>query len=210
MTQPPLIATLDSDMAPVTEDALVESRALSRVELGHVSEKAFDLEATKRGWLVATHSGGGADFDFIIKKPHILRPVVMQVKKAHLIIDSSSSRHYKIRAGRRLYHRRGIVRYSETAFDILASHLSDIDGWVFYTRRELSNRASTTYSLPEHRKLATKFSAMDARDPNNWHLLDQVAESPIANQESLGVGPPLSYPHCTNVHLSNENQNHYQ
>jgi hypothetical protein len=53
----------------------------------------------------------------------------------------------------------------------------DADRWVFYTRPELGNRTLTTYALPEFRKNKVRKDAPDARDPDNWDLLDEVAQS---------------------------------
>lgn len=156
---------------------------------GGLSEIAFELDAIKRGWLVASARGSGRDFDYILKRPHLIRPVSVQVKYARWRKNATGSWHYAIKCNRRL------GAYSPTAFDILAAHLGDTGAWVFYTRQELGNRTGTTYLPPQLRKTAVSRAAPSPRDTDNWELLDQVAAPDC--QESLGVGQPLSDPPCT-------------
>jgi hypothetical protein len=168
MTQPILFAVGDGEHCPVTEGAVVgggTKKDLTRI--GNISEKAFDLEASKRGWLVAINSGGAPDFDFIIKRPDMTRCVVVQVKTAcprinvrgYLIHTSSRNR-----------------PYSSTAFDVLAAYLRETDTWLFYTRSELGNRITTTYTPSHMRQNKQPSKAPDYRPENNWKLLDEVSE----------------------------------
>lgn len=169
MTQSVLFATPDSDITPVTEGAAVELLCTPTHVKGRISEMAFMLEATLRGWDVCAPAAGVDDYDFIVKRKS-LRPVVVQVKRSTRLILKNSHM-YSIRAAnpKRLY--------SEEAFDVLANHLPDVDMWVFFTRAELGDRKKTTYTLPKDRKQATKCSAPAAREPDNWSLLDDVAQS---------------------------------
>lgn len=141
---------------------------------GKVSEAAFALQAVIRGWDVID-AGGAPDLDRIIKRPYT-RPIAVQIKRAYYdaprglyIVNCSKTRRFH---GDR-------VSYSATAFDVLAAHLPDIDKWVFYTRPELGNRQKATYILPENRKNKTRHAACTPRAPDNWSLLDDVAQSLI-------------------------------
>jgi hypothetical protein len=171
-----ILALTDSHAALVTEGASV---CMSPHVKGRISEMAFALEATRRGWDVCAPSAGMDDYDFIIKRPQ-MRPVVVQVKWSTLIIKGNS-RGYNIRAAnpKRIY--------SGSAFDVLASHLPDVNMWVFFRRAELGERTKTTYTLPMDRRLRIKSHALAPRNPNNWHLLDEVAESLTAHQKSFAA-----------------------
>jgi hypothetical protein len=187
VTQPVLFAVEDGEHSAVTDGAA----SLSACDKGDISELAFEMEAQKRGWIVASARGKSKDFDAIIKRPHLIRPVSVQVKLANWAPGGGGKRsqtpcRYAFHCGR------VAGPYTATAFDILAVHLADLDKWVFYTRAELGNRRRSSYLPPELRKQAIKFTAPDARDPDNWELLDQVAA--MYSQESLSIGQPLSYP----------------
>jgi hypothetical protein len=153
---------------------------------GGLSEIAFEMDAIRRGWLVAAARGSGRDFDYIVKRPNVLRPVSVQVKYARWKKNAGGYWHYSIKCRRRL------GAYSATAFDVLAAHLGDTGQWVFYARQELGNRGGTTYLPPELRKTAVAKTALTPRDPDNWELLDQVAAT--HSQESGGIGLRMSYP----------------
>ncbi len=170
MTQSVLFATPDSDITPVTEDAVVDGH-LSAVTKGTISEKLVEVAALRRGWHVATNTGGGDDFDHIIKRPQYLRGVVVQVRLAFMHARHGSMRYvvpFRKTAG---------GCYSATAFDVFAVHLPDTDEVVFFTRAETGNRITTTYTRRASLTRNSPSSAMAYRDPNNWHLLDEVAAS---------------------------------
>jgi hypothetical protein len=166
-----MFAMGDGEHSPVTEGAVIElgpKKDLNRI--GNISEKAFDLEASKRGWLVAINSGGAPDFDFIIKRPDKARCVVVQVKTARWV---PSENYYQVRT---CNSKRGggTKPYSSTAFDVLAAYLREADSWLFYSRKELGDRMNTTYTPTILRKRKSPGSALDHRPENNWELLDAV------------------------------------
>ena len=183
MTQPILFALEDGEHCPVTGGAagevLRQDQYNYRNRTGNISEKAFDLEASKRGWLVAINSGGAPDFDFIIKRPEAIRCVVVQVKTAFWK-EERGSYCYKISL------RNGSGTYSATAFDVLAAYIREEDSWLFYTRAELGNRQTTNYTPREIRRKARRVlygkhgETVADRTPDNWELLDNVAQSLIA------------------------------
>ena len=185
MTQPALFALTDGEHSEVTEGAAPTSFDISRPVRGAITERLFEAAALSRGWEVASNIGGGKDFDHIVRKP-TLRPIVVQIKLASWDEKNNS---YKI------HNATASGLYSAHAYDVMAAYLEDLNKWVFYSRPELGNRISTTYTPPQSRKNATKKSAPDARDPDNWELLDQFAD--MYSQVSLGVTQQMSHPPCT-------------
>jgi len=171
MTRSIMFAMGDGEHSPVTEGAVIElGPKKDDNRTGNITEKAFDLEASKRGWLVAINSGGAPDFDFIIKRSERARCVVVQVKTANWEARNNA---YSIKtsSGRP----RGRTKpYSSTAFDVLAAYLRETNSWLFYSREELGDRTSTTYTPPILRKNKTRQSALDYRPENNWEFLDTI------------------------------------
>ena len=177
MTQPVLFAVEDGEHSAVTRGAAPE---FSSKRKGKISEAAFALQAIIRGWDVVNPNGDPDDYDTILKRPST-RPILVQVKRAMRSVQDNCYRINASRSGGPDSKRR--ILYSHTAFDVLAAHLADVDRWVFYTRAELGNRTQTTYKLPTDRRQVVQRRAPDARDPDNWELLDQVAA--MYSQESL-------------------------
>ena len=178
-----LTALTDGQHSAVTEDAV----ELTSSHKGRISEAAFALQAVIRGWLV--FDPGDADgFDRIIKRQDT-RPIAVQIKRAWKYKQDSC---YRINASRSATWGRKRQLYGPMAFDVLAAHLPDVDLWVFYTRAELGNRTQTTYKLPHERLQTTSRRACDARSPNNWELLDDVAQS-LTNSggTTANVPPPV-------------------
>ncbi len=181
MIEVPTFALEDGEHSAVTEGL-----ALSKNQLGDVSELAFELHAIRRGWTVATPRGSAQDFDAILKRPN-LRPIVVQVKRAW----ASPKNGYSVPCCRR--RPTGRVSYSTDAFDVLAAHLPDTDQFVFFTRGEIGGVGKLSFLPAPSRKNSRRSDATVAdRDPDNWELLDQVAA--MYSQESLPLGQPLSHP----------------
>lgn len=139
---------------------------------GKISEAAFALAAVIRGWDVLTPPVDAGDYDCIIKR-HDTRPIAIQIKMAK---RHHTFRSYNIRCCRGGGKNQNLP-YRNTAFDILAVHLSDIDKWVFFTREEIGNRLGTSYIVPSERKKTPKHFAISDRSPNNWELIDHFAQS---------------------------------
>jgi hypothetical protein len=166
-----------------------QTAALGAVPKGTIVERRFEIEVMERGYEVAAHSGGGKDFDYIVRLPRH-RPIVVQVKTG---VWCTKLGRYQIEN-----HSNGKI-YSAHAYDILAVYLPDRKQWLFYLRAELGNRRKTTYTPPELRQRARRSNSpfghgelMSDRSPENWDLLYQVATANF--QESLGIGQPLSDP----------------
>ncbi len=181
-----LFAIEDGEHSAVAEGGISE---LSAKRKGKISEAAFALQAIIRGWDVVNPNGDPDDYDTILKRPHT-RPILVQVKRSMRYPDDNCYRINASRSGGSDSKRR--ILYSYTAFDVLAAHLADVDRWVFYTRAELGDRTQTTYKLPAERRQVVSKRAPDARDPDNWELLDQVAA--MYSQESKGVSQQMSHP----------------
>jgi hypothetical protein len=186
MTQPLLLAVPDSDIAPATQDAVVDvapdeaaryrrQKSAENNKRSKIAELLFLQNAIELGYEVKWMQGNCKGYDIILERRG-MRPMFVQVKSTGP------------QAGRSDYVVRncseGVV-YDAAAYDVLAVHLYDRNEWVFYTRSELGNRTTTSYMPAEFRQYAARNRACDARDPNNWHLLDEVAESLTANQQSL-------------------------
>jgi hypothetical protein len=166
-----------------------QTAALGAVPKGTIVERRFEIEVMERGYEVAAHSGGGKDFDYIVRLP-AYRPIVVQVKTG---VWCAKLGRYQIEN-----HSNGKI-YSAHAYDVLAVYLPDRKQWLFYLRAELGNRRKTTYTPPELRQRARRSNSpfghgelMSDRSPENWDLLYQVATANF--QESLGIGQPLSDP----------------
>ena len=179
MTQPILFAVEDGEHSPVTEDAAIEhpsKKDLTRK--GAIVERLFEIAALERGYEVAANIGGGKDFDYIIKAPEG-RPIVVQIKTGWV---HPVRGHYDIHNGTNS----GI--YSLSAYDVLAVYLPDRKQWLFFSRRELGSRCKTSYTPREARSQTRKSrngahgETVADRDPDNWELLDALAESPTANR----------------------------
>ena len=127
---------------------------------------------------LAAHIGACAVF-CLPGPPNEMRPMFVQVKHAFL----TTGRNYGAGKFYDICNAKNGAVYSSTAYDVLAVYLWDRREWVLYSRAELGGRHGTTFTPPELRLRAVRGSGCDARDPNNWHLLDEVAESLTANQK---------------------------
>ena len=167
MTQPLLIATLDSDMAPVTEDAAAGASAvLSKSDKGDVSELTFELEARRRGWIVCTPRGNTKGFDCIVLRPGSV-PVLVQIKAGTWIAEKFIYQFANNKAGQ---------IYSDSAYDIMAVHLVREDRWVFFSRSEVGNRMYGGYAVSNTKSLARrKYPSLCDAAADNWERIDEVA-----------------------------------
>ena len=166
MTQA-ILAIPDSDMAPVTEDAVAAvSAPLNKSDKGDVSELAFELEARRRGWIVCTPRGNTKGFDCIVLRPESV-PVLVQVKAGTWISEKFSYQFNNNMAGQ---------IYSPTAYDIMAVHLVRQDRWVFFSREEMGNRLYGRYSASDAENFAPrKYPSLCDAVVDNWERIDEVA-----------------------------------
>lgn len=189
MTQA-ILALPDSDISPVTEGAVVEQSARLK---GRISEAAFALEAVERNWIVID-PGDIDDFDRILKRAHT-PALTVQIKRAIMYAADGC---YRVNASRSGGNGGKRILYGPQAFDILAAHLADINAWVFYTRAEIGNRTQLIYKRPEMRKQRVSSRACDARDLDNWNLIDEVAAAKIISGPTPADVPPHSE-HLTSI-----------
>ena len=175
MTQP-FFAIMDGEHSVATRDrGEFDEANLCLTERGQLSELDFEREALRRGWIVCTPRGGTRNFDAIITRQDS-RPILVQVKRARR--QRMYQHVYAIRCCRRDRNKAKNISYSSTAFDVLAAHLCDVGRWVFYTRAEIGNRTGLSFALPNERKSSRRRAGWPAiRDPDNWELLDEVAQS---------------------------------
>lgn len=179
-----ILATPDSDIAPVTEDAVVDAlryeKAAENQLRADIAELLFCIEARKRGYRVRLLGSTCQGYDVILERDD-MRPLFVQVKHGFLAIDGRQNRScqsYRIpnfsRSGR---------AYGPHSYDILAFYMYDRQQWLLFRRCEFGNRTQTRWLPPEVRQRARSANAkLDDRDPNNWHLLDEVAESLTSTQ----------------------------
>lgn len=180
MTQSLLLAAPNTDMAPVTEGAVVgpvnaRSAMAERHLRGDIAELLFCIAARERGYGVKWMQGNCKGYDVIIER-YGQKPLFVQVKCSN---PKPGNNWYAVS------NNVGGVVYAPHAYDALALYMWDRGEWVFYTREDLGNRTATTYTPPEMRRQATGSGSPPARSPNNWHLLDEVAESLTAHQKSF-------------------------
>jgi hypothetical protein len=188
MTQPILFAVEDGEHALVTEGAAIELPVRQdNTRRGAIVERLFEIAALERGYEIAANIGGGKDFDYIVRLPKG-RPVVVQIKTGTFRVHKCC---YDIT------NKTPAGTYSASAYDVLAVYLPDRSQWVFYSRRELGSRGRTTYTPRETRIISRKSrygaygETIADRDPDNWELLHNIAESlTLSGPTPLNVLPP--------------------
>jgi len=174
-----ILATPDSDMAPVTEGATLNApshdRAADNQLRADIAELLFCVEARKRGYRVRLLGGTCQGYDVILERDD-MRPLFVQVKHGLLASDGRQNRNcqsYRIpnfsRSGR---------AYGPHSYDILAFYMWDRQQWLLFRRCEFGNRTQARWLPPEVRQRARSANAkIDDREPDNWELLDDVAKS---------------------------------
>lgn len=186
MIQPILFALEDGEHSPVTGGATVQhppdmdaqdrcEKVAALKRRSQIAEVLFLKKAIELGYEAKWMPGNCKNYDVILER-HGMRPMFVQVK--HALAQRHRCNSYEIRNGTGTNN-----IYSPTAYDVLAVYLWDRDEWVLYKRAELGPRSRTTYTPREKRTLTrrSRYGAhgetVDDRDPDNWELLDDVAES---------------------------------
>ena len=159
MTQA-IFAIPDSDIAPATQGAVIE---LSDSRKGDLAEALFIAGCLRRGHEVFKAFGNDHSSDYVIICANAR--VMAQVKTA--TIDERGDYTISTRRGRGLTRR----PYGRGDFDVLVAYLPDRDALVFWTFDEICGRQNVRYNPARHRQ------------PSNWAILNQVAESLTANQK---------------------------
>ena len=191
MTQALLIATPDSDLAPVTQDAVVgipcaklPARNFEQEKRrADITEWLFCIAARERGYRAKHFGSQCKGYDVILERDG-MRPIFVQVKYGvlHRVSDNQLTGAYQI-----WNCSRGKI-YDHAAYDILAFYMWDREEWLLFQRNEFGNQSSARYLPPEWRRTPRKSAAhLDDRNPDNWELLDQVAAT--HSQESSRGAP---------------------
>ena len=161
MTQA-IFAIPDSDIAPATERAVIE---LSDSRKGDLAEAILIAGCIRRGYEVFKAFGNDHSSDYVLIRDDAR--VMTQVKTAS--IDERGDYTISTKRGR------GLTRlpYGRGDFDVLVAYLPDRDALVFWTFDEICGRQNVRYNPSRHRQ------------PSNWEILNQVAESLTAHQKSF-------------------------
>ncbi len=131
---------------------------LSACRKGEISEQLFAVGAMVRDFEIFAPRGHSQTADLCIVRAG-QRPLMVQVKTAYF---DGVRGEYSINVGR---GRSSKSAYLKGDFDILAAYLPDRNQFVLWTLKDLKGRKKVRYSPERHRK------------PNNWELLDDVAQS---------------------------------
>jgi hypothetical protein len=132
---------------------------LSACRKGEISETLFIAGAMVHDWEIFTPFGHAQTADLCLVRPGA-RPITVQVKTARR--NSARPKHHQINCCRT-----SGAPYQPGDFDVLAVYLADLNQFVFYSMQDLNGRAGMSYN-PE---------ADHHRNPGNWELLNDVAES---------------------------------
>lgn len=159
MTQPVLFATPDSDMAHATAGAVFE---LSDSRKGDLAEALFIAGCIRRGYEVFKAFGNDHSSDYVLIFG--AARIMCQVKTA--TIDDRGDYTVSVKRGR------GATRrpYERGDFDVLVAYLPDRDALTFWTFDDIRGRQNVRYNPARHRQ------------PGNWEILSQVAESLTSTQ----------------------------
>jgi len=133
---------------------------LASTDKGAHAELLFCAEAGARGYSIFTPLVGSPKADVCLKMGQ--GPYVgIQVKRA--CVSTQRAGLYKINTSSR-------AKYSTGDFDVLAAYLPDRNVFVFWRLEEIAEYGQISYSPERH------------RSPDNWELLDALAESSTANR----------------------------
>ena len=150
-----LFALCDGIHAPVTDGAF---RVLSPCRKGELAETLFIAGAMVHDWEVFTPFGHAQTADMCLVR-YGLRPILIQVKTGSL---DGGSYHVSVKRTQR----DGSPRpYVVGDFDVLAAYLPNCNQFVLWTFAEIRSRLTVRYHPEKHRQ------------PGNWQLLDDVAQS---------------------------------
>lgn len=133
--------------------------AAANCEKGTHAELLFCAEAGARGWQVLIPMGHNSTVDVWIFRPPC-RPVSVQVKRAWREINGD----YGVNMARGNVAR---APYQKGDFDILAAYLPGLNEFVLWRFDDINARKKIRYSPKRHRQ------------PANWELLDDVAQTLI-------------------------------
>lgn len=134
------------------------SAILSACRKGELAETLFIAGAQMRDWEIFTPFGHAQTADLCLVRSGI-RPITVQVKTG--TVDRGAY-HVSVKRANRGQAPRP---YAQGDFDVLAAYLPDRNQFVLWTFDDIRSRVSIRYSPERHRQ------------PENWSLLDDVAQS---------------------------------
>ncbi len=152
------------------------SAEISSCRKGEMAEMLFAAGAIVHDWEIYMPFGHAQTTDLCLLKPWSA-PIKVQVKTAWW---DPSHRSYAV-----LLHkgsrRGGVQPYKAGDFDVLAAYLTDRNQFVFWSFEDIRGRQKIRYSPKRHRQ------------PSNWELLDDVAQSlTISRGGTTNVPCPFS------------------
>ena len=159
MTQA-IFTICDGLNAPVPEDA---ARKMSHCRRGDLTEALFIAGCIVYDWETFKAFGHDHTADWVLVRGDLR--LTVQVKTATLERGDYS---ISVKRGRGTNSR----PYAAGDFDILAAYLPDRNQFVFWSFADILGRQKVRYHPDRHRQ------------PGNWNLLDEVAESLTANCET--------------------------
>ena len=141
---------------------------------GTHAELLFCAEAGARGWQALIPMGHVSTVDVWIFRPPG-RPLSVQVKRA----TPDRQGDYRVSLARGRFDRK---TYQAGDFDVLAAYLPDLHQFVLWRFDDIGGRKKIRYSPKRHRQ------------PDNWGLLNDVAESlTFIGGNTVHVPPPAAY-----------------
>lgn len=178
MTQAVLFATPDSDIAPVTQDAIVGlnlgQRDYEQEKLrGKIAELRCCEQIARLGWHYTMMGNGHSGYDIIAERENTALQRI-QVKHGFLRPPPSGRKgapFYKI-----CNHKSGKI-YGPAAYDFLVFYMYDRDQWLVYHRTEIGSRHDVIWIPPDLRRGLARPGSVPQRNPNNWELLNEMAAS---------------------------------
>ena len=141
-------------------------RELSACRKGELAETLFIAGAMAHDWDIFTPFGHAQTADLCLIRPGV-RPITVQVKTAG---QDGAQAGYHIKTSRGCSVKSA---YQHGDFDVLAAYLRDRNQFVLWAFADIRSRLTVRYHPEKHRQ------------PGNWHLLDEVAESLTAHQKSF-------------------------
>ncbi len=160
-----LFATEGGSHATVTGGVI----ELSANRKGDIAESSFITACQLRDYDIFKPFGHAQSADVCLVKAGN-SPILTQIKTAGKDPDRPNSYHINIGKGSS-----GKQAYKVGDFHVLAAYLPDRNEFVLWTLKDLGGRVTLRYNPEKHRQ------------PNNWHLLDEVAESLTAHQKSFAA-----------------------